>query len=201
VRRDSCVPAEASVCEREPGPRGDTTGAECLFRYCASRFSRWVHASRVYPTCVDLIADLGQARDRCLVPLAQARSLHSSGTRGRCDAASSCERSVERAADAVRSLPQPKSDLSDFGQLRMPNSGKPEFGRGRVGVGACMHECSSMLCTSLSVCPLPVPPPQAGEGTLEPLVRSAWRGRKRGNGRDNAPSAAQPARLVCQVAC
>jgi hypothetical protein len=28
-------------------------------------------------------------------------------------------------------LPQPKSDLSDFGQLKMPNSGKPEFGRGR----------------------------------------------------------------------
>jgi hypothetical protein len=27
---------------------------------------RWVHASRVYPTCARLSADLGQARDRCL---------------------------------------------------------------------------------------------------------------------------------------
>jgi hypothetical protein len=62
----------------------------------------------------------------------------------------SCELCVERAADAVRSLPRL---------------------RGRVGVGACMHECLSMLCTSLYVCPLPVPPPQAGEGTLEPLGR------------------------------
>jgi hypothetical protein len=26
----------------------------------------WVHASRVYPTCAHLSADLGQARDRCL---------------------------------------------------------------------------------------------------------------------------------------
>ena len=28
-------------------------------------------------------------------------------------------------------LPQPKSDVSDLGHLRVPNSGKPEFGRGR----------------------------------------------------------------------
>ena len=27
--------------------------------------------------------------------------------------------------------PQPKSDVSDFGQLLMPNSGKPELGAGR----------------------------------------------------------------------
>src|SRR5258708_6616065 len=27
--------------------------------------------------------------------------------------------------------PQPKSDISDFGQLMVPNSGKPEFGQGR----------------------------------------------------------------------
>jgi hypothetical protein len=182
LRCDSRVPAEASVCEREPGPRGDTTGAECLFRYCASRFSRWVHASRVYPTCAPLIADLGQARDRCLVPLAQARSLHSSGTRGRCDAASSCELCIERAANSVRSLPRL---------------------RGRVGVGACVHQSSLMFATrsSLHGCPLPVPPPQAGEGTLEPLVRSVRRERERGNERDNAPSAAHPARLVCQVSC
>ena len=28
--------------------------------------------------------------------------------------------------------PQLKSDISDFGQLIVPNSGKPEFGRGEV---------------------------------------------------------------------
>src|SRR5215470_9325941 len=31
----------------------------------------------------------------------------------------------------VRSLPRPKSDVSDFDQLLVPNSGKPEFGRER----------------------------------------------------------------------
>ena len=38
------------------------------------------------------------------------------------------------AASSVGSLSQPKSDTSDFGQLRVPNSGKPEFGWERVGV-------------------------------------------------------------------
>ena len=28
-------------------------------------------------------------------------------------------------------LPQPKSDISDLGHLKVPNSGKPKFGRGR----------------------------------------------------------------------
>jgi hypothetical protein len=37
-------------------------------------------------------------------------------------------------AGSLCSLFQPKSDLSDFGQLRMSNSGKPEFGRERGGV-------------------------------------------------------------------
>ena len=32
------------------------------------------------------------------------------------------------AAGSVCSLSQPKSDISDFGHLRVPNSGKPEFG-------------------------------------------------------------------------
>ncbi|HYZ43963.1 MAG TPA: hydantoinase/oxoprolinase family protein [Xanthobacteraceae bacterium] len=36
-----------------------------------------------------------------------------------------------RADTQSPSLPQPKSDLSDFGQLKVPNSGKPEFGRER----------------------------------------------------------------------
>src|SRR5215467_9441347 len=37
-------------------------------------------------------------------------------------------------ASSVCSLSQPKSDLSDFGRLRVPNSGKPEFGWERGGV-------------------------------------------------------------------
>src|SRR5262245_33309277 len=44
------------------GTQGPYKGCCC----CASRFLRWVHASRVYPTCAHLSADLGQARDRCL---------------------------------------------------------------------------------------------------------------------------------------
>src|SRR5260370_27250629 len=31
--------------------------------------------------------------------------------------------------------PQPKSDISDFGHFKVPNSGKPEFGWGEVGMG------------------------------------------------------------------
>jgi hypothetical protein len=38
------------------------------------------------------------------------------------------------AARSVGSLSQSKSDLSDFDQLKMPNSGKPEFGWERGGV-------------------------------------------------------------------
>ena len=34
-------------------------------------------------------------------------------------------------APAPQPSPEPKSDISDFGQLQMPNSGKPEFGRER----------------------------------------------------------------------
>jgi hypothetical protein len=33
--------------------------------------------------------------------------------------------------------PQPKSDLSDFGRLKAPNSGKPEFGRGEGAHRVC----------------------------------------------------------------
>jgi len=32
-------------------------------------------------------------------------------------------------------LPQPKSDISDFGPLKVPNSGKPEFGERGEGGG------------------------------------------------------------------
>ena len=35
---------------------------------------------------------------------------------------------TERPKPLTPSLSQPKSDLSDFGQLKVPNSGKPEFG-------------------------------------------------------------------------
>src|SRR6476469_1140353 len=56
------------------GPRGTTV---LMVLACCPL----VHASRACPTCASLRADLGQARDRCLVPLAQERSLHSPGTR------------------------------------------------------------------------------------------------------------------------
>jgi hypothetical protein len=42
--------------------------------------------------------------------------------------------SANGAAISVCSLSQPKSNISDFGQLKMPNSGKPEFGWERGGV-------------------------------------------------------------------
>jgi hypothetical protein len=40
----------------------------------------------------------------------------------------------ESATSSICSLFQPKSDISDFGQLGVPNSGKPEFGWERSGV-------------------------------------------------------------------
>jgi hypothetical protein len=50
-----------------------------------------------------------------------------------------CPGSVRRertptTAGSVCSLSQPKSDISDFGHLRVPNSGKAEFGWERGGV-------------------------------------------------------------------
>ncbi len=42
--------------------------------------------------------------------------------------------SQELSTNSLDSLSQPKSDLSDLGHFRVPNSGKPEFGRERVGV-------------------------------------------------------------------
>jgi hypothetical protein len=41
-----------------------------------------------------------------------------------------CQRPGHRAANSVCSLSPPKSDLSNFGRLKVPNSGKPEFGGG-----------------------------------------------------------------------
>src|SRR5262249_59603209 len=54
--------------------------------------------------------------------------------------------------------------------------------RGRGGEGDA--------CTNLDACPLPVPPPQAGEGTQEPIMRRPGRER-RGGGvkRRHAPRA------------
>jgi hypothetical protein len=46
----------------------------------------------------------------------------------------SCEVKSVQAANSVCSLSQPTSDISDFGQLEVPNSGKPEFGWERGGV-------------------------------------------------------------------
>jgi len=61
----------------------------------------------------------------------------------------------------------PKSGLPDFGIINGPKSDKSDFGW-RVGEGA-------PLAHDFVTCPLPGPPPQAGEGTQEPrgLVSSA----------------------------
>jgi len=50
---------------------------------------------------------------------------------------STLARTTARAAFA---LSQPKSDVSDFGQLKVPNSGKPEFGCGSGPLGAATRD-------------------------------------------------------------
>src|SRR5262245_14304395 len=72
--RRSCMPLScprrASVSEREPGPRGHAT--RCVKHDVALRES-YAGSTQVgfTPTCAHLLADLGQARDRCLHPLGQ----------------------------------------------------------------------------------------------------------------------------------
>ena len=46
----------------------------------------------------------------------------------------SCNRAAGEPPHPAPAAPtsQPKSDISDLGQLYVPNSGKPEFGRGEV---------------------------------------------------------------------
>src|ERR1700704_4485468 len=53
------------------------------------------------------------------------------------------------------STSQPKSDLSDFGQLKMPNSGKPEFGcmRGEVH-RACGRRIGAYDVSGIYVTPM-----------------------------------------------
>src|ERR1700722_13029660 len=52
----------------------------------------------------------------------------------------------EQAASPSPAL-QPKSDLSDFGRLMMPKSGKPDFGckRGGEGAGAVLTSLMRLL--------------------------------------------------------
>ena len=72
-----------------------------------------------------------------------------------------------RAADSAGSLPrlQPNSGLPEFGHvIGWPKSETSDFGW-RGGEGVTRH--------IVSVCPLPVPPPQAGEGTLWRLPSGA----------------------------
>src|SRR6266567_6375595 len=47
---------------------------------------------------------------------------------------------VVTARAANSTSPLPKSDLSDFGQSKRPNSGKPEFGWGEVGARSAPGE-------------------------------------------------------------
>ena len=130
---DSRVPAERAYASEEPGPRGHTTRC-CGSGYGASRFSRWVP---------DLVA------------LAQVRSLHSSGTRGR---------------GVTRCKPTSSPAGLTRGSMLL---------RKRLFPGRASQKCFS---------------------------RSGWIAGSSpamtgGRVRSHAPSAAQPARLVCQVSC
>ncbi|MEX0753138.1 MAG: pyruvate dehydrogenase complex dihydrolipoamide acetyltransferase [Xanthobacteraceae bacterium] len=60
--------------------------------------------------------------------------------------------------------PQPKSDISDYGRSTVPNSGKPEFGRGAgAGIAAPRAPTPSPLPSGESS-----PPKAAGEGVRAP---------------------------------
>ena len=56
--------------------------------------------------------------------------------------------------------PQPKSDISDFGQRIVPNSGEPEFGRGEVTTEPCCFSPPQLH---------PVVPPQVSHFRQVPL--------------------------------
>src|SRR5262249_17000770 len=80
------------------------------------------------------------------------------GEGGRMTSLAATSLAIPRSPLAVLdSLPRPNSGLPEFGTSSCPKSDKSDFGWGRVGVG--------VACTSLVACPLPIPPPQAGEGT------------------------------------
>jgi hypothetical protein len=74
-------------------------------------------------------------------------------------------------AVACRALAQPKPDLSDFGRLKVPNSGRPEFG---VGEGTMVGLRTRMGEGFLESIPSPIvacsnierPSPARGEGTI-----------------------------------
>src|SRR5712672_381092 len=68
------------------------------------------------------------------------RLLGQSTARAAADANSRTVLPVSTASAASPTSPQPKSDLSDFGQSKIPNSGKPEFGRGEVDARSASGE-------------------------------------------------------------
>ena len=132
-----------SAQAREPGPRGATM--RCRQRaYGASHSLRWVPD---------------------LVPLAQVRSLHSSGTRE----SHACGCCGVRAANAVRSLPRL---------------------RGRVGVGAGVHRSLRSRSARRQSCCVPPPCPSNRSRMFPTSAINAWPtsgrpevGCKRGRGR------------------
>src|SRR5438132_9236400 len=66
------------------------------------------------------------------------------------------------ASAAGSTSPQPKSDLSDFGQSKVPNSGKPEFGWGEVDAQSASGEGEQDYREART--PSPHPSPLRGEG-------------------------------------
>src|SRR5947209_14637207 len=71
--------------------------------------------------------------------------------------------------------PQPKSDISDFGQLKMPNSGRPEFGSGEGVPPSSPPQAQSapQLQAAKPLVPPQAPPPRAGTNRIfsSPLAR------------------------------
>src|SRR5207253_2438110 len=74
---------------------------------------------------------------------------------------------------ALSPSPQPKSDLSDFGQSKRPNSGKPEFGWGEGGARRSPGE-GGRISREIRP-PSPQPSPLRGEGVhlSTPRVRES----------------------------
>src|SRR5712692_136519 len=56
------------------------------------------------------------------------------------------ERVPTKSTQPLLTSPQPKSDVSDLGHFKVPNSGKPEFGWGEVTPRTSPNEFKSVEC-------------------------------------------------------
>lgn len=107
--------------------------------------------------------------------------------------AAEMESSFSPRAQMNPQLHQPKSDISDFGHLKVPNSGKPEFGRERAAIQSQQTRLGKeaprpffvLRCLS---CPLPHR--KSGLPDLRIIMRNRAKPRLRGGGsRQSLPGA------------